>query len=165
MEPALDAVIRTAASRPQFLRHLSRRALDLRPPTGFFRDLVVEAKGDHAGTLDIKHGGITLVGNLARASCIGAGIIERQTLRRLRAAASAGVMDEESARSLEDAFRLLWHVRLEHQARCVREDRPPDDFVDPKELGPVARQGLKESFRIIARQQRALSTEFGIEMR
>ena len=36
------------------------------PPTGFFRDLVVERKGEHAGRLDVKHGGITIVNNLAR---------------------------------------------------------------------------------------------------
>ena len=45
VEPALDDVIRAAsAGYPQFLRHLARRALDHRPPTGFFRDLVVEAR-------------------------------------------------------------------------------------------------------------------------
>src|SRR6266566_8332893 len=67
-EPALDEVVRSAPrTYPMFVRHLSRRALDLKPPTGFFRDLVVEAKGEHAGRLDIKHGGITIVTNLARA--------------------------------------------------------------------------------------------------
>ena len=55
-----------ARARPAFVRQLASRALDLRPPTGFLRDLVVEGKGEHAGRLDIKHGGITIVGNLAR---------------------------------------------------------------------------------------------------
>jgi signal-transduction protein with cAMP-binding, CBS, and nucleotidyltransferase domain len=44
----------------------------------------------------------------------------------------------------------------------VRRDEAPDDFVDPATLGPVARSGLKESFRVIARAQRMLETDMGI---
>jgi CBS domain-containing protein len=147
------------------MRHLSRRALDEKPPTGFFRDLVVRSKGEHAGTLDIKHGGIVLIGNLARAYAVGSGIVERQTLRRLRAAAEAGRITNDERQSLEEAFRLLWAVRLDHQVRCVREGRPPDDFVDPKTLGPLTRGGLKDAFRIIAAQQRVLAADLGVNLR
>ena len=165
VEAALDGVIRTAPDHPQFVRHLFRRALDKRPPTGFFRDLVVQAKGEHVGTLDVKSGGILLIGNLARAYCISSGITERQTLRRLRAAAAAGRLEETDAQNLEDAFRVLWQVRLGHQARCVRQGRTPDDFVDPKTLGPSARQGLKEAFRAILRQQRTVAAKLGVDLR
>lgn len=165
VDAAMDRVIRTAPANPIFMRHLSRRALDEKPPTGFFRDLVVRSKGEHAGTLDIKHGGIVLIGNLARAYAVGSGIVERQTLRRLRAAAEAGRITNDERQSLEEAFRLLWAVRLDHQVRCVREGRPPDDFVDPKTLGPLTRGGLKDAFRIIAAQQRVLAADLGVNLR
>ncbi len=165
VEVPLDALIRTVPGYPQFLRHLSRRALDQRPPTGFFKDLVVEAKGEHAGRLDIKHGGITIIGNLARAYSVGAGLTEKRTLGRLRAAASTGGIDEETREELEEAFRFLWGIRLDHHVGCVRAGEAPDDYVDPSTLGPVTRQGLKEAFKIIARAQKTLSFELGVPAR
>jgi CBS domain-containing protein len=162
-EPALDEVVRTEAlAHPWFAGHLGRRALDLKPPTGFFRDFVVEAKGDHAGRLDIKHGGITIITNLARAYDVRAGRTEKGTLARLRAASEAGQISEASREALEETFRLLWQVRLEHQVERSRAGLEPDDFIDPKELGPVRRRALKEGFRIISAEQRALGTDLGV---
>ncbi len=163
--PALDAVVATAPRYPLFVRQLSRRALDERPPTGFFRDLVVQGRGEHAGRLDVKHGGITIIGNLARAAAVGRGLTAKRTIDRLHAAASAGALDEDARDGLEEAFRFLWDVRLRHHVRLLDEGAALDDFVDPKELGVVARQGLKEAFRAIARAQRLLATDLGVAIR
>jgi CBS domain-containing protein len=165
VDRTLDAIIRTAPSHPVFMRHLARRALDANPPTGFFRDLVVEAKGEHAGTLDVKHRGITLVTNLARAYAISAGITEKRTLTRLHAAHTAGVIDEETRAGLSESFRVLWGVRLRHQAAEARTGLPADDYVDPKTLGPIERRQLKEAFRVITRAQRTLAAELGVRTR
>jgi CBS domain-containing protein len=163
-EPPLDAAMRTAAERPLFLRHLARRALDERPPVGFVRDLVVE-HGEHAGTVDVKHRGITLVASLARAHAIRSGITAKRTLDRLRLAEGAGSIDAETREGLEEAFRFLWEVRLRHHVEQHRAGVELDDFVDPHELGSVARQGLKEAFRIVARAQKTLALEIGSSLR
>jgi CBS domain-containing protein len=165
IETALDAVVRTAPRRPAFVRQLGRRALDERPPTGFFRDVVVEAHGEHRGRVDVKHGGITIVSNLARAYAISAGATERRTIERLRGAAADGTIDDETAEGLEEAFGFLWGVRLRHHAERWRAGLPLDDHVDPAELGPVARHGLKEAFRVIGRAQRMLATDLGVQLR
>jgi CBS domain-containing protein len=163
VEKTLDEVVSSAPERyPQFLRHLTHRALDLKPPTGFFRDFVVENRGDHAGRLDVKHGGIMIVTNLARAWAIRAGHTEKPTLDRLRVAADSGQITEEARQALEEAFRLLWQVRLDHQAAMVRAGEKGDDFVDPASLGPITRIGLKEAFGIIAREQRGLSLDLRV---
>ena len=163
-EAALDEIMATAVNRPIFLTHLARRALDLRPPIGFVRGLIVE-RGDHPGTVDLKHGGILIVGNLARAWATRSGVTAKRTLHRLRAAEGAGAIDAETREGLEEAFRFLWEVRLRHHVEQMRAGEPPDDFVDPKALGGVARQGLKEAFRIIARAQKELALAAGIKMR
>jgi CBS domain-containing protein len=113
----------------------------------------------------VKHGGITIVGNLARSYAIGAGLVEKRTIPRLRAAAEAGAIEDELAAGLEEAFRFLWGVRLEHQVRRIRAGEPADDFVDPAELGPITRHGLKEAFRAIARAQRLLASDLGVTQR
>lgn len=165
IEALLDELIRGAKGDRDFLRHLARRALDRRPPTGFRRNLVVEGKGEHAGTLDVKHGGITLITNIARVYGISAGLTDRRTLKRLRGAAAAGLIDRELQEGLEEAFGVLWRVRLEHHVRCWQSGRPLDDFVDPGTLGPLSRRALKEAFAIISRAQDTVATEYGLARR
>ncbi|MFL5798310.1 MAG: DUF294 nucleotidyltransferase-like domain-containing protein [Actinomycetota bacterium] len=162
VEGPLDGVIRGARDHPVFLRHLSRRALDLRPPTGFFRDLVVVGKGEHAGRLAIKQGGLVIIGELARAWAVGIGSSARTTLARLSAAAATGRIDEDTHTGLAEGFRLLWEIRLDEHVRAYRAREAPDDFVDPATLGELTRRELKEAFRIIASAQRALSAELGV---
>jgi len=165
VEAPLDALVREAAERPTFVRHLAHRALDLRPPTRLLGGFRLESKGEHAGRFDIKHGGITIIGNLARAAAIGAGLSEKRTIARLRAAAYSDAIPEDEAGELEEAFRFLWGVRLRHQAEQHRSGMEPDDFVGPDELGPVARQGAKEALRAIARAQRGMAGRLGIALR
>lgn len=162
VKSALDDVIRAAAGDQQFLRHMARLAVDGRPPTGFLKDAVVESRGISAVTLDVKRGGITLITNLARMYAVSAGLSETRTLLRLEVAASAGRISQETRQGLDESFRLLWQTRLEHQAGRVREGAPPDDLVDPRKIGSVTRQALKEAFRMIERAQDALVAEMGL---
>lgn len=165
VESTLDELIRGASHDPGFPRRLAHTAIEFRPPTGFFRDFVVEAKSSYAGTLDVKHGGITPITNLARAHAVGAGLARNRTLARLRDAVAKDALDPQLGAGLEEAFRLLWRVRLEHQAAQVRAGLPPDDAVDPRSLGPLTRRGLKEAFRLIQRAQRALASAMGFRIR
>ncbi|HEX6843995.1 MAG TPA: putative nucleotidyltransferase substrate binding domain-containing protein, partial [Actinomycetota bacterium] len=164
-EPTLGAAVRDAAAHPAFLRMMGRRAIALRPPTGFLGDLVVEHKGEHAGRLDVKHGGITIVTNLARAWALQAGSSATGTLERFDAAAGAGTVGADVAEELSQAFRFLWEVRLRHQAGQVASGEAPDDFVDPTALGAFHRSGLKEAFHVIRRAQRQLAGELGLDLR
>ena len=163
-EPEFEAAIREAGRDPAFLRHLAHRALADRPPTGFLRDLVLERKGEHTGRFDVKHGGITLIGNIARLEGVKAGIPAKETLDRLAGAAAAGTLNGSDADELSEAFTFLWEVRLRHQADQVRRGEQPDDFVDPSTLGAVTRRGLKEAFNVISRTQRVVAAEFGIRL-
>jgi CBS domain-containing protein len=90
---------------------------------------------------------------------------ERRTLKRLGGAAAAGLIDRELEEGLEEAFGVLWRVRLEHHVRCWQSGKPLDDFVDPGTLGPLSRRALKEAFGIIRRAQDALATEYGVARR
>ena len=164
-EPVLDDAIRQARDHPAFLRNLGRRALDTRPPTGFLRNLVVAHGGEHAGRLDVKHGGISIVNNLARAYAVSAGLTTKGTVGRLEGAMAAGTLESLAGHELVEAFHFLWDVRLRHQVEQVRAGEAPDDFVDPATLGPLARSGLKEAFRVLARGQRLLASELGVTQR
>ena len=160
--PELDAAVAEARTNPAFLGLLARIALREEPPTGFVRGLVVKAKGEHAGTLDIKHGGITIVTSIARARAVATGSPAKDTLGRLEAAVAGGTLRPESGADLAEAFRFLVDLRLRHQVAQVRAGVTPDDFVDPTTLGTIERSGLRETFRAIRGEQQLLALELDL---
>lgn len=150
---------------PYLLRLLARFALSFRPPTGFLRDFVVEHSGERRGQLDIKHGGMIPIVDLARWAGMAAGIASASTLERLRAAEAAGTMESAEARTLMEAFGFIFSLRLDHQVEQLRRGQAPDDFIDPKTLNPLARSYLREAFRAVASVQANLAAELSLGAR
>ena len=163
--PDVLDVFREAGGRRGLLRLLSRLAIVHKPPTGFLRfpgsprDLVVEHSGEHRGHLDIKEGGMLPVAAIARYAGLAAGAATNSTEERLRAAADAGKLTGEEARTLEEAYDLFWGLRLEHQVEQLRQGLDPDDFIDPRALNPLTRRYLRDAFHSVRSVQRKLTNE------
>jgi signal-transduction protein with cAMP-binding, CBS, and nucleotidyltransferase domain len=150
IEPTIDEVIRGASMDRAFIGRLRSTVLESRPPVGRVRDLVVERGGDHAGALDLKHGGITIVTNLARFYAIVGGVTLNRTVERLHGAASLGVIPERLRDDLEEAFRFLWGLRLHHHVDQVERGGQVDDFVDPDSLSPIQHRTLSAALHVVA---------------
>ena len=151
--------LRAVHLRPHVLRLLLRLAVAIRPPTGFLRDFVIEHSGEHRGTLDIKKGGVLPVVTIARYAGHAAGATATGTQERLRAAADEGVLSGTEARTLEEAYAVFAALRIDHQAAQLKAGIEPDDHIDPKSLGPLARHHLRDAFRAVASVQRNLDRE------
>jgi CBS domain-containing protein len=147
------------------LRMLARFALSFRPPTGFLRDFVVEHSGERRGQLDLKHGGLIPIVDLARWAGMAAGLASASTLQRLRAAEAAGTMESAEAQTLMEAFGFISSLRLDHQVEQLRRGEAPDDFIAPATLNPLARSYLREAFRAVASVQANLSAELSLGVR
>jgi len=154
-----------ARGHPDLLRLLARFALQFHPPTGFLRDFVVEHSGERRGQLDIKHGGMIPIVDLARWAGMAAGAASCSTVDRLRAAEAAGTLDSPDARTLIEAFGFIFSLRLDHQVEQLRRGEAPDDFIDPKTLNPLARSYLREAFRAVASVQSGLTNELSFGVR
>jgi CBS domain-containing protein len=150
---------------PELLRLLARFALSFRPPTGFLRDFVVEHSGERRGQLDIKHGGLIPIVDLARWAGMAAGVASVSTVERLRAAEAAGTLESAQARTLMEAFGFIFSLRLDHQVEQLRRGEEPDDFIDPRTLNPLARSYLREAFRAVASVQSGLANELALGIR
>jgi CBS domain-containing protein len=162
--PVADS-FRLAPDNPALLRLLGRFALSHRPPTGFFRGLVVEASGEHRGRLDLKQRGVLPIVDLARWAGIAAGVTSASTRERLRAAAAAGTLSDAHARTLDDALTLITDLRVEHQVNQLRAGEEPDDFVNPAALTGLTRSYLREAFRAVASVQKRVSAELKLGVR
>lgn len=156
---------RHAPRSPALHRLLARFALSCRPPTGFLRGLVVEHGGEHRGRLDLKHGGVIPIVDLARWAGMAAGVSSASTRERLRAGAEAGTISPADAHTLEDAFELVNGLRIKNQIEQVREGREPDDFIDPATLSSLTRTHLKEAFRAVASIQKQVAAELSAGLR
>jgi CBS domain-containing protein len=163
--PSVADALWQERGNPDLLRLLARFALQFRPPTGFLRDFVVEHSGDRRGQLDIKHGGVIPIVDLARWAGMAAGAASGSTVERLRAAEAAGTLDSADARTLTEAFGFIFSLRLDHQVEQLRHGGVPDDFIAPKTLNPLARSYLREAFRAVASVQSGLASELAMGIR
>jgi CBS domain-containing protein len=162
--PVTDALWQERG-HPDLQRLLARFALQFRPPTGFLRDFVVEHSGERRGQLDIKHGGLIPIIDLARWAGMAAGAASGSTVERLRAAEAAGTLEGTDARTLIEAFGFVFSLRLNHQVEQLRRGEAPDDFIAPKVLNPLARSYLREAFRAVASVQNGLASELAMGIR
>jgi CBS domain-containing protein len=148
----MDAARRTHVVRRVF----GQVAAAHRPPTGFIRDLVIEASGEHRGTLDLKGGGLAPIVDIGRYLAALCGSSRPDTLGRLEATRSSAALPQGEVDDLREAFRFLMSVRLEHQTVLMAEGREPDDHLAPSELAGLTRRHLRDALRVTARTQRQI---------
>lgn len=146
-----------------FLAHLAKQAALNEPPLGFFRGFVLQKEGEHLGALDIKRGGVGAVVELARVHSLSVGSPAVNTQARIEAVREAGVLGDDRADDLRDAFEFISYVRLRHQAAQVRAGLPVDNYVAPDTLSSFDKRHLREAFAIVRSAQSALGHRYPMQ--
>ena len=139
-----------------FLALLSRNALKLKPPLGFFRDFVLIHDGEHNDTLDLKHNGIAPIVDLGRIYALSEGISAVNTVARIKKAAGTKSLSKEGAANLLDALTFIGSLRIKHQAKQIRNGEAPDNYLPPKAISTLEREHMKDAFKVIQTMQNAL---------
>jgi len=160
----LDAVrmnlLKKTKKSSLFIAHLSKNALGLRPPLGFFRDFVLKQNGKHKATLDLKHNGIAPIVDLARIYALSQGISAVNTIERIKQAAGSAAITKSSADNLIDAYEFLGVLRVKHQANKLTKGLDADNYLSPKELSKLEREHLKDAFKVIKTLQDSRQASF-----
>lgn len=136
-----------------FIAHLSKNALKLRPPLGFFRDFVLVHDGENKSVLDLKHNGIAPIVDLARIYALSEGISATNTIERLQQAAGTKSLTKSSAANLIDAYEFLAMQRMQHQSTRMQAGKTPNNYLSPKKLSKLEREHLKDAFKVIKTMQ------------
>ncbi|OOY54561.1 putative nucleotidyltransferase substrate binding domain-containing protein [Solemya velum gill symbiont] len=144
-----------------FLAYMAKNALSHRPPLGFFRNFVLVHDGEHDNTLDLKHSGIVPVTDLARLFVLAEGLPESNTIARLEAVAGTPSLSAGASADLVDAYEFISTLRVQHQARQIRNGEKPDNYVPPEEFSKLEREHLKDAFRVIHKIQESVSNRYG----
>jgi CBS domain-containing protein len=145
---------------PNFFRYLAETTLERKPPLGFFRTFVVESKGEHRDTLDVKHPMITIV-NYTRLYALKNGIEETNTQERMYQLFLKKRLSWEDYHDFEQAYSFLMQLRLARQLTAViRENAKPDNYINPNKLSRLEQAMLKEIFKRIEKYQEKMVFDF-----
>ena len=156
-------VVRRAQAMPRFLKQMSDNALRNRAPSsGGLFDGVFGDGG--VSPVDLKLNGTVLFVDAARIWSLAAGIAETNTSDRLCLLAEQSRVPTGDANGWIDSFEFLQLMRLREQHRRGQSqgldaaDNP--NSVSPRDLSPLDRRILKESFRQARKIQQRLELDF-----
>ena len=143
-----------------FFRHLTENALHFKPPIGFFRNFVVESKGEHRSALDIKSA-MTPIVDFARIYALKNKIEETNTLDRLSHLQLKKIITPQEYDEIDKAYSFLMQLRFARQVTAVVDEKSaPDNYINPKKLTNIEQKMLKEIFKRIEKFQTKLEFEF-----
>ncbi|MBN9673477.1 DUF294 nucleotidyltransferase-like domain-containing protein [Roseibium aggregatum] len=151
-----DTTLKAASENSIFVAHMISNSLKHSPPLSLLRGLATIRSGEHKNTLDMKHNGVVPVVDLARIHALRSQIGAVNTRARLVAARENGQLSQSGASDLLDAYDLIAESRLEHQAGLIKQDLPPDNFLQPSTLSDFERSHLRDAFVVVKTMQSAI---------
>jgi CBS domain-containing protein len=143
------------SARQELERWLLRLAVGHRLPTGFLHSRVLDPSGVRRN-IDLKRNGLQPIVDLARYAGFVANSGLVSTPGRLAAGAEHGVLRAADTRLLVEAHELFTDLRIEHQIESLRNGTPVTDTLDPSQLNALARNYVKDAFRLVAGIQRRM---------
>jgi CBS domain-containing protein len=153
-------LLNAVEKRAGFLRHLTENALHFKPPIGLFGKLVVESKGEHKDSFNLKWGMQPIV-DLARIYSLKHGIVQTNTLTRLFRLYTKNVFTNKQYIDLVQSYNYVMHLRFLRQiTTIVDEEKQPDNYINPNNLSYLDNAMLKEVFKKIEQLQGKLKSEF-----
>ncbi len=152
-----EETLKLAASNSIFCAHMIANSLTHTPPLGLLRGFALIRSGEHKSTIDCKLSGVVPITDIARIYALQGKIQPVNTRERLLIAKEREVLSEQGSNDLIDAYDLISDIRLEHQAKLVKEGKKPDNFVKPSNLSALQRNYLRDAFGVVKTIQSALS--------
>lgn len=145
---------------PFFFRFMAENAQHFKPPIGFFRNFIVESKGEHRDAFDIKKVMVPIV-DFARIYAFKHGLSETNTQERLYQLFRGKILAWDMYNEMEHAYSFLMQLRFARQINAMMvEKAAPDNYINPKKLSRIEQTMLKEIFSRIDNMQKEIA--FGI---
>ena len=143
-----------------FFRHMAENLLYFKPPLDFFGHFTLQSKGAFKNRLDIKSP-MRLIVDFARLYALQNNIRHTNTIERLNELYYLTRLDKTEYEDVLHAYNFLMRLRLSHQAaNIVSAMKPPDNYIDPKQLSHIDQQALKQAFKCIREAQARIRIEF-----
>jgi len=159
VQPLRELIRRKAATAPRFCKLLAAEVLRTPPPLDWLGRIESE---DQA--FDLKRLGTGVLVAIARLRALEQGIDENNTLKRFAAVAELRKLPPQRSEAWATAFEFLQMLRLRVQFpdsafRVPGSDNP--NLIALDRLNDIDRRILKESLRVVLRQQKDLELDYG----
>lgn len=151
-----ELIAEKASGNKRFLAMMARNALSRTPPLGFFRTFVMETDGRQRNIINIKGRGTAPLTDLIRVHALACGSTAQSSFDRLDDISKTRLMPPESLQKLRYALEFLSLARIRHQALDIQEGREPNNYIEPENVSPTERHGLKDAFQILSNAQNFL---------
>ncbi len=143
----------------RFFRDLAANALGFKPPIGFFRNFVVESKGEHRHKFNIKNA-MTPIVDFARINALHHNIADTNTQERIYQLHLKKILNQNEYDELNQAYNYLMQQRLLCQINQIEKGKTPENYINPKKLSRIEQTLLKEIFKRIEGVQTRLNLDF-----
>jgi CBS domain-containing protein len=150
----------SGSGKAVFLAALARQAASYDVPLGFFRRFVLESKGEHKETLEIKAAGLLPLTDMVRMLALQGGVTVPGTQDRIAQLVAAGKMSQRDGDRLAGAHRLLSGLRVRIHAEQLRKGEEPHNHLRVRSVSHAERAALKDAFLVIREAQKGLALDF-----
>jgi CBS domain-containing protein len=147
-------------SNQHLLPIFAKNVLSFETPIGLFSDFIVDSKKKE---LDIKKGGIFPIVHGIRSLALEHGLEQTNTIERIKTLNDKGVLDREFSEALIEAYDTFLDLRLRMRLQKMVSGDVLDNFINPKLLGKIERDMLKESFKVVAQLKKVMTFHFHLE--
>lgn len=151
-----------AEGQAGFFRHLAKNCLSHKPPLGLLGNIVLESKGEHPETFDIKIATMPII-DFARLYSIKHKVSNTNTIERLEELMNKGSISKTAYDELMQAYNYLMQLRFKHHSNQITNNKEADNFIDPEEFTKIEQNTLKNAFSQIVSIQKKLNYDFSGE--
>ncbi|MCS3903816.1 CBS domain-containing protein [Methylohalomonas lacus] len=160
VEELQELIAEKAAKKPLFLAAMALNALNRTPPLGIFRTFVLEQDGKKNNSINLKRRGIAPMVDLIRVHALACGSRAQNSFDRLDDIDQTQLLAPGVSDNLRHAFEFLSMSRYRHQVIDIKQERPPDNNIEPENVSDSERHHLKDSFQILDYAQKFLRFRF-----
>ncbi|MCP4969968.1 MAG: cyclic nucleotide-binding/CBS domain-containing protein [Arcobacter sp.] len=113
--------------------------------------------------IDIKKAGVFPIVQGIRSLALKEKIRETTTIKRIKILKRKGVLTNEMASELIEAFEVFNTFRLKSQLTKIQDNKKINNEIDTHTLGKIGRDLLKDSFKIVNKFKKFISYTFKLD--
>jgi CBS domain-containing protein len=151
------------ASHPLFLKSLAESIVSIPVPIGFFKHFIVEKSGKYKDRLNIKLYGLVPLVTCAKILALQQGVMETNTLERIKGLARAKILSADQEEVLEQAFETFLTLKIRNNLADIDQGKTFGTYINPADLSTRQKQLLKEAFWAVSELQKVTKQRLNIE--
>ncbi|MBP1750321.1 MAG: cAMP-binding and putative signal-transduction protein, partial [Deltaproteobacteria bacterium] len=137
-----------------FLPSLAERVVAIPMPVGFFKKFIVEKSGEYKDRLNLKLYGLIPLVTCIKILAFHHGVIETNTIERIRALGRLDAIPADQQEFLEQAFETFLTLKIRNSLAAGEEKRALGNYINPSELSTRQQRLLKEAFWTVSELQK-----------